>query len=259
MISKAVFKSEAELCATFIKQIPKEWIAYPESCGFDIVLVRASDGCQIGIEAKMTLNAKVLLQVVESSRRHDARGPDFRAALVPWGTAGSEMKAIARKLWITVIEMKSKDLYLATKSRYLRTEKFQPELPGAIGREWYLGQFWRDCAPPERLKLPEYVPDVRAGASAPSTLSEWKIKAIKICILLEKNGYVTGYQFAHLEIDKKRFVEMGWIRQEGVRGRYVLGSYPLDLRRQHPRNYVEIEAHFDKWAPPETPKQDALI
>jgi hypothetical protein len=250
MISKAIFKSEAELCATFIKQVPKDWVAYPETCGFDIVLVRPSDGCQIGVEAKMTLNAKVLLQAVETTPRYRVHNPDFRAVLVPWGTAGSEMMAIARKLWITVIQMKSKELYLALRRSTYSRLKFEPELPDVLGREWYTDTYWRDCAPAERLQLPEYVPDVRAGASAPSTLSEWKIKAIKICVLLEKRGTITIDDFRQIGIDRRRFMEMGWIQQHQARGQYVVGKYPLDLRRQHPRNYVEIEAHFDRWAPP---------
>ncbi|TIU81425.1 MAG: hypothetical protein E5W01_20510, partial [Mesorhizobium sp.] len=63
--AKAVFESEAALCAAFIARLPKDWTAYPETAGFDILLVRGADGAQIGVEAKMTLNAKVLMQAVE--------------------------------------------------------------------------------------------------------------------------------------------------------------------------------------------------
>jgi hypothetical protein len=106
--AKAVFESEAALCAAFIARLPEGWTAYAETAGFDILLVRGADGAQIGVEAKMTLNAKVLMQAVEglySGRGSEHAAPDFRAALVPDGSAGAEMKSLAGYLGITVIEM----------------------------------------------------------------------------------------------------------------------------------------------------------
>jgi hypothetical protein len=248
-MTKAIFKSEAELCRAFISQLPKGWTAYAESCNFDIVLAHA-DGTQIGIEAKLTLNAKVILQAVDRTTKYREKGPDFRAVLVPAGTAGHEMKAIAKLLGLTTIEMKSKELYLETKRKYMENDKFTPHLPLDPRTAWRANDYWIDCAPIDRLKLPEYVPDVTAGASAPSQLSEWKIKAIKICVLLEKIGYVTPMDFAEIGIDRGRFVTMGWIKMNPEkRGHYLPGFCALDLRRVHPRNYVEIEAHFEKWRP----------
>ena len=64
--------SEAALCAAFIAAAtvtPKrtdhaQWVAYPETGGFDILLVRQTDGVQIGIEAKLALNPLVVSQVL---------------------------------------------------------------------------------------------------------------------------------------------------------------------------------------------------
>jgi len=56
------FATEADLCAAFLACVPATWQAYPESCGFDIVLAHKETGAQIGIEAKLTLNAKVLVR-----------------------------------------------------------------------------------------------------------------------------------------------------------------------------------------------------
>lgn len=244
---KAEFASEAELCATFIKQLPKGWTAYPETAGFDLLLVRAEDGAQIGIEAKLTLNSKVILQAVERTSYHyqDCEGPDFRAVLVPYGRAGGELSQICRLLHITVIEMKTKEVYLAQRWHPMR--KFTPDLP-QIG-DHYWRQEWSDCAPWKRCNLPEYVPDVTAGASAPSKLSDWKISAIKICILVDRTGFVTRADFRQLKIDHRRFLDMGWLKHSDGRGKYVLGPYPLRLRDQHPSVFPQIEADFEKWCP----------
>lgn len=244
---RAEFASEAELCATFIKQLPKGWTAYAETAGFDILLVRAADGAQIGVEAKLTLNAKVVLQAVERTSYfyQNSCGPDFRAVLVPYGRAGGELSQICRMLHVTVIEMKTKEVYLA--QTWSPKKKFTPDLP-EIG-DHYRREEWADCAPWKRCKLPEYVPDVTAGASAPSTLSDWKISAIKICILVDRTGFVTRADFSQLKIDHRRFLDMGWLQQSGERGKYVLGPYPLRLRDQHPSVFPQIEADFEKWCP----------
>lgn len=260
---KSVFESEAALCAAFIAQLPKDWTAYPETAGFDILLVRGADGAQIGVEAKMTLNAKVLMQAVEglySGRGSEGAAPDFRAALVPGGTAGAEMKCLARYLGIAVIEMTSEaareeegkafaERYGVSYRRAHTKDKpwFTPELPVQSGYVWR--DVWTDHCPAERCKVPAYVPDVVAGASGPSQLSEWKIEAIKICILLERHGFVTIADFKKVGIDRKRWLDMWWIAQTEERGRYVAGRKPLDLRVAHPVNYGQIEADFEKWKP----------
>nr|WP_139181169.1 hypothetical protein [Pseudomonas aeruginosa] len=56
-------QSEAELCAAFIDEFNRVpgWTCYPETAGFDILVVHA-EGRQIGVEAKLQLNAKVAAQ-----------------------------------------------------------------------------------------------------------------------------------------------------------------------------------------------------
>ncbi|MGO8269232.1 hypothetical protein ACC862_24020 [Rhizobium ruizarguesonis] len=277
---KADFENEAALCAAFIAALPEGWTAYAETAGFDILLVRGADGAQIGVEAKMTLNAKVLMQAVEGIYRDGGEpgtGPDFRAALVPAGTAGAEMRCIASYLGVAVIECrdnKARDEYMARtmervkswgggeeeNKRYAKSMAesefplFAPELPRHGGYDWRSA--WKDFCPVKRCGVPDYVPDVSAGASGPSQLSEWKIKAIKICIILERRGYLTPKDFAHISIDRKRWHDMGWISHATdngvyVRGRFVAGKYPLDLRAAHPVNFGQIEADWAKWKPKE--------
>lgn len=263
MKGKSVFENEAALCAAFISFLPEGWIAYPETGGFDILLVRVVDGIQIGVEAKLTLNAKVLLQAADSMYSWHPRteGPDFRAALVPYGTAGMDLATIAGILGITVIQCRAAgerdveierqverhgEFYLKYAAKDFKA--FIPDLPGP--GDWR--ERWVDLCPVKRCGLPDYVPDVAAGASAPSKLSEWKIKAIKICIVLERRGYLTPQDFADISIHRKRWHDMGWISHDPdshIRGRFVAGVAPLDLRTAHPVNYAQIEADFEKWAP----------
>lgn len=272
---KSVFENEAALCAAFIAALPEGWTAYPETAGFDILLVRA-DGAQIGVEAKMTLNAKVLLQSVDgmySQWESEKAGPDWRAALVPYGTAGAEMQRIARHLGITVIECRAADegdkeveRQVAMHGEFYRKfgsrvyEPFKPELPSSDYPSWR--REWVDHCPAERCKVPDYVPDVTAGASGPAKLSDWKVKAIKICVILEKRGWVAIADFKHIGIDRKRWLDMWWLQpREGMRGHFVAGRSPLDLRRQHPVNYAQIEADFEKWKPADAAPvaQEALL
>jgi hypothetical protein len=85
------FATEVALCSAFIACVDKRvWCPYPETAGWDILLVRRSDGFQIGIQAKLRLGLDVINQAIESrgSWHSTAPGPDCRAVLVPSDLAG---------------------------------------------------------------------------------------------------------------------------------------------------------------------------
>lgn len=231
------FESEVALCAKFIARIGADWTAYPETGGWDILLVRNADGFQIGIQAKLKLNVAVITQAIEDgwSYRATRPGPDCRAVLVPYSDAAG-FGRIAGYIGLTIIRVSS-DGY---------GQAFSPGLP-RINRDF--GEDWFECAPAQRHKLPEYVPDVAAGASAPLRLTTWKIAAIKVSVMLDKRGFVTRHDFKMLGIDYRRWiaVEYGWLKVS--HGRYVAGPRLPDFRAQHPRVYDEITADADKWMP----------
>ncbi|AMS41182.1 hypothetical protein [Aminobacter aminovorans] len=248
MSEKAKFRSEAELCATFISQLPEGWTAYPETAGFDILLSRDADGAQVGIEAKLVLNAKVIEQAVPHDNWWHADGeqPDFRAALVPWGCAGG-LSGVCGLLGITVIQMASKELYQSWYEGSRR--KMRPELP-KVGMSTWEERDWRDWCPAKRCTLPDYIPDVTAGASAPVQLSDWKIRAIKLVVLLDRRGYVTRADFKHLQLDPGRWIYSGrWLVHGAVKGQFVRCNETPDFRTQHPVNFEQIAADFEKWSP----------
>lgn len=241
-VQKAKFASESAMCEAFIAALPKGWTAYRETAGWDIVLVH-NTGAQVGIEAKLALNAEVLRQSLPrvSPWIYTDNGPDFRGVLIPDGASRTLEFAFA---WagVTILRMKDHD----DRSIYYGRYPYYPHLPPH--GEWY------DWCPYRRLTLPEYVPaDIVAGASAPQKLSEWKINAIRLVITLERRGFVTNADFRHLRISPTRWTQppgYSWLQKGQQRGTWLATDRMPDFRLQHPTNFAEIEADFEKWAPP---------
>lgn len=236
------FETEAALCAAFIEAATAngEWIAYPETFG-DILLVRVSDGAQIGIEAKMVLNTKVILQAMPQSLRwtYGMDGPDFRAVLVPEHVT-FDLKPVCDLLGLTIIRCRPGQM-IGLRSTGAR---FHPDLPDDKEGDWK--HDWHEWGPVNRVKLPDYIPDSTAGTPSPITLTTWKIKAIKMAILLEERP-VTRADFAALQLSPTRWMEprTGWLTKVGAG--WVWAEGHPDFRAQHPRNYDEIRADKAKW------------
>lgn len=223
------FATEAAMCAVFLGALPQGWTPYAETAGWDILLVR-DDGLQIGVQAKLKLNAEVFSQALEDGHSYQVTrsGPDCRAVMVPYSETGA-FGRLAAYIGVTIIHVRG-------------VRRFQPELP-KLGKD-YWGEQWFEQAPAKRHKLPEYVPDVAAGASAPMQLTDWKISAIKLLHTLEVRGFVTREDFKHYGLDHRRWVPSGWLTCKG--GRYFAAGHP-DLKAQHPRVYAEIVADAEKW------------
>jgi hypothetical protein len=236
------FASEVALCAHFLANIKDDWTAYAETAGWDILLVRKADGFQIGIQAKLKLNAHVISQALEDGYSYSAEmaGPDCRAVLVPNDEAGA-FDLIAAYIGFTIIRVHGP----SPTTSYYKPKVFHPELPKIT--EWGSSGAWFENAPFKRHRLPEYVPDVPAGASAPIQLTNWKISAIKIAITLERRGFLTRADFKHHQIDYRRFIarEYGWLI--ATDGRYLVGPKFPDFKAQHPTVYEKIAADYSKW------------
>lgn len=233
------FATEVALCAAFIAEVDKRvWTPYAETGGWDILLVRKSDGFQIGIQAKLALNLDVVNQAIEqhSGWMAVSPGPDCRAVLVPGGTF--KLGHICDYVGLVVIVMQSASNY--------SKPSFYPRLP-AKPDEWRGSDDWHEWCPTKRHKLPDCVPDVAAGASAPLQLTDWKIKAIKLAILLEKRGHVSREDFKHLSLDHRRWIAQDWL-VAGPEG-YIAKAAP-NFKKQHPKVYEKIAGEFDKWKPP---------
>jgi hypothetical protein len=233
------FATEVDLCAAFLGALPAGWTAYNETAGWDILLVRDADGFQIGIQAKLKFNLAVLHQAIEAAtgRYSQEAGPDCRAVLIPEGEGG--LGALGAYLCLTVIEMRG-----TTRKHW--QSAFEPELPDDKNG-WR--ERWFELAPMRREKLPAYIPDCKAGDKAPLQLTEWKIKALKLAVLLERNGSVTREDFRHLDLDHRRWLSGQWLTLDFATNRWVKGQHYPDFAAQHPRNFAEISADAPNWMP----------
>lgn len=234
------FASEAEMCVAFVDAVGPDWTVYAETAGWDILLVRSADGFQIGVEAKLRLNATVLTQALE--QRHESFGPDCRAVLVPYGTDGG-LEVVAEHCGLTVLRIGRRHRWGGDK-----LFDFHPQLPRPTEGALWGGQ-WHETCPLRRCPLPEYVPDVAAGKPAPVQLTNWKIAALKIAAMLEMTGSVTRADFKALGVDIRRWITPGydWLRPEG--GAFVAGDRMPSFSEQHPDVYAKVKADAPVWLP----------
>lgn len=246
-------ENEAHLVSLFCRTIRERnehaqrtgkltWTEYHETAGWDLLLVR-SDGVQVGIEAKMTLNAKVLEQSIPHPT--DKEGPDFRAVLVARTGLQRHLSRIAAHLGLTIISLDAR--YGWRVDLPVQVNASPQFLPG--DSDWSL-RSWFPWYPESRCELPEYVPDVTGGKASPVTLSPWKIRAIRLMVLLERQTFVTRKDMRALGISPTIWTSQhGYLQPGPVRGQYVRGPNTPDFRTQHPTNYAQIDADWDKWMP----------
>lgn len=235
------FATEAELVATFCADMAKSrtgagWTIYAETAGFDLLLVEKATGIQLGLEAKLSLNVKVLTQALPGWYSDD-QGPDYRGVLVPDREVQNGLGEIAQKLGLGVIRVRG------------------PDRHGIMGytmpderRNWSYTSDWHPWLPTQRCALPDYIPDVVGGKPAPLQLTDWKIRAIKLLILLDRRGFVTRADMKALGISASRWTAPGGYL-EPKDGAFVRYKYTPNFRAEHPINTAQIEADFEKWAP----------
>ena len=233
------FEKETDLVAEFIDQLNKDyrdnpWTVYPETAGWDLLLVH-KEGFQLGIEAKLSLNAKVIDQALVNQHSSYLQGPDYRAVLVPADKVQHHLGNICAAIGLGMISIR----------RQQRGCTYGLNLPN----EDYSWREWPNWCPGERCALPDYVPDVAAGDKSPVMLTHWKIKAIKLMILLERNGVVHRGDMKALQISPSRWTDAWHGFLDRTPNGFVKNERTPDLRAQHPVNYAEIEADFDNWNP----------
>lgn len=248
-VEPPTFVRESDLCAAFIEAVeagdgsfyrePPTWRCFAETEGWDILLARDSDGAQIGVQAKLRLNNKVVAQALADGHWWASEGPDpdYRAILVPRGQVAGDLIPICDALGITIIRF-GRDRY--------QVGSFAPTFPDErFSREI---RSWHQWAPARRHALPDYVPDVVAGAPAPLKLTHWKIAAIRLAIVLEERP-LTRADFKAVGISPTRWTVpySGWLVSLGRGKGYVAGPHLPDFKAQHPVNYEQIRADRAKW------------
>ena len=137
------------------------------------------------------------------------------------------------------------------------TVRIDPPLPDKA--KGFDDNYWHEWLPDHRITLPDYIPDCDAGCPAPLMLTPWKIKAMKIAVLLERFGSVARADFKDIGINEGRWTQgTGWLRLGDRRGIYLRGEQLPDFKAQHPKNYDEIAACIDDWLP-QNRKQTLLV
>jgi hypothetical protein len=228
-----LFNTEAELCAAFIAWASKDWICYAETCGWDILLVDRKTGHQMGVQAKLSLNAKVIAQAVPSAwdNYHADTGPDYRALLVP---DRSGLNEFAQLIGLAVWCPDHLGSFHQSRGAPVRFE--------LAGNVYSHGGAMMDWNPCQRHALPEYINDpMHAGTSAPIQLTPWKIGALKVLAEIEVNGSISRKGISDCGVDPRRWVSAdGWLGPVG-QGQFTRGKVPA-FDAQHPDVYAEIVA-----------------
>lgn len=241
--NSGTFATEAHLVAEFLRRLAvmdpnQKWTVYPESCGWDLLLVHEA-GFQLGVEAKLSLNPKVVDQALVGAfiTRPAWDGPDYRAVLVPSEGKQLHMTNICKAIGLGVLVVK-------------------PEENG--GFHWFdlpsNSEYcvWPNWGPARRCPVPAYIPKVAAGVQSPTQLSDWKVRAIKLLIVLERRGWVDRSDLKALGLSPTRWTchYNGFlVRSGGKPVRFVRGPLTPDYRGQMPENYAEIEVDAEAWAP----------
>lgn len=243
---------ETELCKIFMEAAESYgWTCYPETSGWDILLVR--DSTQIGVQAKTRANIKVVAQCLPpmfwfgrklspSVRRQTVRrGPTYRAVLIPSKTAHDTKKDLCDVCQALGIWVFSEDHF-----------GWHLLEAGSTSQSDY------DWQPEELEWLPDFVPVVDAGAKSPTQLTRWKQCALRLLARAEVRGRVTSKDAKEIGVDMKVFVDRwdvqdqwllfkekdGRLHVYEIASRSTLGPHSKRPDVQHPEAYE----HFLKEA-----------
>jgi hypothetical protein len=242
---------EQALCYDFIEQaIAAGWRVLPEypNSRFDMLLV-AEEGCstagvlagtQVGVQAKMKLNVEVLGQLFNATRHTHYPGPDYVVALVPGKSrTDSEhtLEEALRKLGYGFFYMYDH----FDGHEHPQWNRKHSNLDHMLG-------FGKHTEFKKRLKMPEVHFWTEPGIASPSSVSTWKIRAIKFCIELDRIGGMTYKDFSTHRMTISTWKNAGWViaapEKSGRAQLYILNPDSKERPdRRHPELRKELEKH----------------
>jgi len=232
MKREKIFTDEAQLCDAFMAWARRNgFTVYPETAGWDVLLVDAG-GRQTGVQAKMSLNAKVIEQTIIPIYSWSDEGPDHRAVLIP---EFGGFTALVTAAGIGVF---------APDRNYRHYGKFvgaQLEFVVSDHERWHHRALF-DWNPTKRHELPVYVPDVRAGMPSPIQLTDWKVKALRLLAILARDGWVTAKEIRELGMDSRRWCTHYLVPHASGHGHWARGRQCPAFDMQHPDVYAQIVA-----------------
>lgn len=215
---------EADLCREFSAHAENlGWEVHPEVSGWDLLLqatdaVRCSGiapGDQIGVQAKVRPNLEVIAQTLRYSSY--VSGPHYRAILVPELVKASRytFPPIAHELRCLLFH----------KNKWKGWANVLLEVP-----IHYRLHFDSTCW------VPPYDNVQGGGHASPTTVSDWKIRAVTFCIQYQSKTF-TAADLRYRNLAYSTFKSAGWLKEVGKAGRARL--YKLDPDAKTPdKKYV---------------------
>lgn len=236
-------EKEADLCALFIQafSVFPDWTCYPEAAGFDVLVVHR-DGRQIGVEAKLSLNAKVAEQILPGcgDDLYGKPGPDYRMVIVSKITdASAGIVKMLERLGVTVLLPRSR----WTKEGDTYTFDLAHTLLEVSERKPFYDGYMFDWNPPERCHVPIMVTHLPAGVPAPVRLTPWKESALKVMAQLRSQGFITAKQIDGHGIGVTAWTQPSgskpaWLAKGVVRGTWIETEHLPAFDKQHPEVYA---------------------
>jgi len=243
----AVIEKEADLCQYFIQEFNAlpGWTCYPEAAGFDVLVVHES-GRQIGVEAKLALNAKVADQIMPEPRDDywGRPGPDHRLVIVSKITdASAGIAKMLKCLGVTVLcprktyDQKRGEIYTFD-LRHQLLDRDGTASPYSADRMF-------DWWPSERCRVPMLATTLPAGVPSPMSLTPWKEAAMKVVALMRSQGFITAKQIAAHGIGVTSWTQSpgrkpAWLARGEVRGQWVESEHMPAFDKQHPEAYALV-------------------
>jgi len=237
-------EKETDLCAVFINEfnaVPG-WTCYPEAAGFDVLVVHES-GRQIGVEAKLSLNAKVADQILPNrgDEYYGRPGPDHRLVIVSKITdASAGIAKMLERLGVAVMctrescDMQGKYFTFQLDYQLLHRDRDRTYMGEERLFDWW---------PSERCQVPVLVSNLPAGVPAPVRLTPWKEAALKVIALMRRQGFITGKQVASYGIGITSWTQgtsskPAWLEKGTVRGQWIETPHLPAFELQHPEVYA---------------------
>jgi hypothetical protein len=181
------YKKEVDLCNDFIFWSKMYgYKVYPECGGWDMLLVK--NGVQIGVQAKLKANMKVLAQALDGVCERKLKvSPHYRVVLVA-SKPSSDFIKLAKACRIIIISFFGNiSKHYCLRYNDIKAINYNYEFKSFIGS----ARYYRYAAK-KRVKLPLFVADIKAGVPSPRNVSDWKILCIKAERLCIKQGYITS-------------------------------------------------------------------
>lgn len=179
------YASETALCEVLRAHVLEDgWSPYPETSGWDLLVVREADGLQVGVHAKLRPNVDVLAQALVADRE---KGPDVHAVLVP--SCSATFRQVAKELRLLVLEAAFID------------PAYRPEWKAPNTFTETVDRAPRHLHLPGRCWVPPFMPDLPAGVPGPRQVTPWKVATAQLCARIRAGETISNRQVRMLRLD----------------------------------------------------------